>query len=530
MPLQPVTRRSVPDEVFDQVLGEVVDGGIGAGESLPSERRLAEVLGVSRPAVREALQRMAATRLVEVRHGGATTVRDFRRYAGMDLLPRLLVRRGKLDASVARSVLEARLAIGPAVAALAAARGGPALAAALTETLDRLAGTDDDVERQVHALEFWDQVVDAADSMVFRLMFNSLRAAYEPALEALAPLMAEEVGQVDAYRVLTAALGAGDPETARAAADRVLRPATESLLAALAALAAVRRGAPMTKPTPEIEALAAQRLAADEDRITGQAKRRQSLSLRAAGAEFWKHPSPWLIATFLVGAIAARVAVGGGSWWELVIPAALIALFPVIEWCIHVAILHWKPRTLGPVTIDSLLARDHRAHHADPRDLPLVFIPWKALVWLLPAYVAIAWLAMPTTASAFSLLVSVYGSHVRLRVDPLPGAQRPPAEVALVPLGVAQPPAAPLQERALLVHRDQRRYGGPAVRHLPGRPVRGADVTDRQGAARPRGDPLVAQHATLSARVGLAGVSRPLGSTVRRRRLVAGLPTSARPP
>jgi DNA-binding FadR family transcriptional regulator len=166
-------------------------------------------------------------------------VRDFRRYAGMDLLPRLLVRRGKLDASVARSVLEARLAIGPAVAALAAARGGPALAATLTETLDRLAGTDDDVERQLHALEFWDRVVDAADSMVFRLMFNNLRAAYEPALEALAPLMAEEVGQVDAYRVLTAALGAGDPETARAAADRVLRPATESLLSALAALAAV---------------------------------------------------------------------------------------------------------------------------------------------------------------------------------------------------------------------------------------------------------------------------------------------------
>jgi DNA-binding FadR family transcriptional regulator len=240
MPLQPVTRRSVPDEVFDQVLGEVVDGEIGAGEPLPSERRLAEVLGVSRPAVREALQRMAATRLVEVRHGGATMVRDFKRYAGLDLLPRLLVRRGELDPAVGRSVLEARLAIGPAVAALAAERGGPVLEATLTDTLDRLAATDDgpagDVERQVHALEFWDQVVDAADSLVFRLMFNSLRAAYEPALEALAPLMAEEVGQVHAYRVLTAAIGAGDPETARAAADRVLRPATESLLAALAAL------------------------------------------------------------------------------------------------------------------------------------------------------------------------------------------------------------------------------------------------------------------------------------------------------
>jgi GntR family transcriptional regulator, transcriptional repressor for pyruvate dehydrogenase complex len=235
MPLQPVNRRSVPDEVFDQVLGEVVAGRFGAGEALTSERRLAEVLGVSRPAVREALQRMAATRLVEVRHGGGTTVRDFKRSAGLDLLPRLLVRKGELDPEVARSVLEARLAIGPAVAALAAGRMGPPISAVLHTIVDRLAMTDD-VERQVLALEFWDYVVDSADSLVFRLMFNSLRAAYEPALEALAPLMAEEVGQVDAYRLLASALGSGDPDTARAAADRVLRPATESLLSALAAL------------------------------------------------------------------------------------------------------------------------------------------------------------------------------------------------------------------------------------------------------------------------------------------------------
>jgi GntR family transcriptional regulator, transcriptional repressor for pyruvate dehydrogenase complex len=240
VPLQPVIRRSVPDEVFDQVLDEVVDGEIGVGEPLPSERRLAEVLGVSRPAVREALQRMAQTGLVQVRHGGATTVRDFRRYAGLDLLPRLLVRRGELDTAIARSILEARLAVGPAVAALAAERGGQVLAATLTDIVDALAATEDgatgDVERQVHALAFWDQVVDAADSLVFRLMFNSMRAAYEPALEALAPLMADEVGQIDAYRVLTAAIGAGDPETARAAADRVLRPATTNLIAALEAL------------------------------------------------------------------------------------------------------------------------------------------------------------------------------------------------------------------------------------------------------------------------------------------------------
>ncbi len=124
MALKPVARRLVPEDVFDQLLGEVVDGELAAGDSLPSERRLAEVLGVSRPAVREALQRLSQARLVEVRHGGSTTVRDFRTSAGLDLLPRLLVRDGELDPAVGRSILQARQAIAPAVAALAAETSG----------------------------------------------------------------------------------------------------------------------------------------------------------------------------------------------------------------------------------------------------------------------------------------------------------------------------------------------------------------------------------------------------------------------
>ena len=133
-----------------------------------------------------------------------------------------------------------------------------------------------------------------------------------------------------------------------------------------------------------MEKLAAERVAADEERITGQARRRTSLGLGAAWREFWRHPSPWLISSFLAAAVVARVGVGGGSWWELVVPAALVAAFPVIEWVIHVVVLHWRPRSFGPVHIDSRLAQDHRAHHADPRDLPLVFIPWRGLLWLLP--------------------------------------------------------------------------------------------------------------------------------------------------
>ena len=233
MALQPVNRRSVPEDVFEQILADVLSGEMRPGEPLPSERRLAEVLGVSRPAVREALKRVAAAGLVEVRQGDATTVRDFRRHAGLDLLPRLLLRDGKLDVAVARSILEARLHNGPKVAELAAARRPSGLCELLDESIRKLELDADPVEQQRHALTFWDHVVDGADSIAFRLMFNTLRAAYEPALPALATMMAAEVGRVEAYRSLARAIDAGDPAAAETAARELLEPATAALMTAL---------------------------------------------------------------------------------------------------------------------------------------------------------------------------------------------------------------------------------------------------------------------------------------------------------
>ena len=236
MALQPVNRRSVPEDVFEQILAEVLSGEMQPGESLPSERRLADVLGVSRPAVREALKRVAAAGLVEVRQGDATTVRDFRRHAGLDLLPRLLVREDGLDLSVVRSILEARLHNGPKVAELAARRRPPELITRLYDTIRDLESDADPVRQQHHALAFWDHVVDGADSIVFRLMFNTLRAAYEPALPALATMMAAEVGNSPSYRALAAAIEAEDPAAADAAARQLLEPATGALMTALNAM------------------------------------------------------------------------------------------------------------------------------------------------------------------------------------------------------------------------------------------------------------------------------------------------------
>jgi DNA-binding FadR family transcriptional regulator len=233
MNLQPVNRRSVPEDVFEQIVSGVLSGEMQPGESLPSERRLAEVLGVSRPAVREALKRVSAAGLVEVRQGDATTVRDFRRHAGLDLLPRLLLRSGELDLSVVRSILEARLHNGPKTAELAAARRHPGLAVLLDEAIGNLESETDPVEQQRHALAFWDHVVDGADSIVFRLMYNTLRATYEPALPALAAVMAAEVGRPQAYRAVAAAIAAGDPDAARQAAVDLLGPATSAMLAVI---------------------------------------------------------------------------------------------------------------------------------------------------------------------------------------------------------------------------------------------------------------------------------------------------------
>ena len=161
----------------------------------------------------------------------------------------------------------------------------------------------------------------------------------------------------------------------------------------------------MSKPSPEIEANARERLAADEQRITGS--RRTTQTLGQAWLAFWRHPSPWLIGSVLVGAVVWRSTLHTFSWTELIVPVALVALFPVIEWVIHVGILHWRPRRVAGVPVDSLLARKHRAHHADPRVLPLVFIPWQVELWLLPSYVVIALLAFPSGATGATFLVAV---------------------------------------------------------------------------------------------------------------------------
>jgi hypothetical protein len=155
----------------------------------------------------------------------------------------------------------------------------------------------------------------------------------------------------------------------------------------------------------DVERLAKQRVAEDEAAFTGP--KRRSIGLGGAAKAFWRHPSPWLIGVLLASAAIARGLVGDWRLSDLWTPLVMLAVFPFFEWVVHVCVLHWRPRHVGRVTIDPLLSRKHRAHHADPRDVPLVFIPWQVHLWLVPLIVAIGLLAFPRPALGLTFMTVV---------------------------------------------------------------------------------------------------------------------------
>jgi hypothetical protein len=161
----------------------------------------------------------------------------------------------------------------------------------------------------------------------------------------------------------------------------------------------------MSKVDPDIEARAQQRLAAEETRMTGP--RRTQVTLGETFREFWKHPSPWMLLAAWAVAVGWRLGVGGWRLSDLWGPVALVVLFPVMEWVIHVFILHWRPRKVVGVRVDSELARDHRRHHADPRDVPLVFIPWRSLIFVILGYYAISLVAFPRLGQGLSFMLAL---------------------------------------------------------------------------------------------------------------------------
>ncbi|MEI6254812.1 MAG: sterol desaturase family protein [Mycobacteriaceae bacterium] len=139
---------------------------------------------------------------------------------------------------------------------------------------------------------------------------------------------------------------------------------------------------------------------------------RRGVTLADAAREFWRHPTPWLLSVALVISLAARVVVGDWRFSDAVLPFVVLAVFPFVEWVIHVFVLHWRPRRIAGVTVDPLLARKHREHHADPRITRLIFIPLQSLFGALGAALVTAFVIIPRTGLGLTFLVVVAGIGV----------------------------------------------------------------------------------------------------------------------
>lgn len=68
--------KSLPLVAIDRIKEYIISQGLLPGDRLPAERRLAEMLGVSRPVVREALSHLATLGLIEKHQGRGLFIRE----------------------------------------------------------------------------------------------------------------------------------------------------------------------------------------------------------------------------------------------------------------------------------------------------------------------------------------------------------------------------------------------------------------------------------------------------------------------
>ena len=107
------------------LINAILDGTYPPGSTLPGERDLAVQLGVTRPTLREALQRMERDGWISIQQGKPTHVRDIWTEGGLNVLSSLARYgyqgfEGHIPFDFIPRLLEVRLALAPAYARAAA--------------------------------------------------------------------------------------------------------------------------------------------------------------------------------------------------------------------------------------------------------------------------------------------------------------------------------------------------------------------------------------------------------------------------
>ncbi len=116
-PFAPIQK---PAQIAESRLIEaILNGSFPINSHLPGERELAAFLGVTRPTLREALQRLASDGWVEIHQGKTTRVRDYWKEGKLGVLNALSEHADQLPENFIPDLLNVRLAMAPTYTGLA---------------------------------------------------------------------------------------------------------------------------------------------------------------------------------------------------------------------------------------------------------------------------------------------------------------------------------------------------------------------------------------------------------------------------
>ncbi len=161
-----------------QLVTALLDGTYPPGSTLPNERSLAVELGVTRPTLREVLQRLSREGWIKIQHGKPSQVRDYWAKGGLSLLGTLADHAQYIPDNTILHLLEIRALFMPAATARAAAAAPEELAACF-----RTGCHLDDTARAYAAFDWKWQILATRRSgnPFFPLILNDFAAVFKKA-------------------------------------------------------------------------------------------------------------------------------------------------------------------------------------------------------------------------------------------------------------------------------------------------------------------------------------------------------------
>ncbi len=228
-PVDPRTNETVSTEVTRRLAAYLLDGNVRPGDRIPSERRMAEVFGVGRFVVREAVKTLAVLGVVEVKQGDGTY---YRRRVDSDLLSTVVDWGLLLDPERIEDLIEAQRLIEVAVAGLAALRSDSPAIARLRATVSEMQAAGTDIERFVRAdAEFHRLIADAAGNRTLIQTVSNIRSMLRVWITRTVQVPSDYEPFTSEHIEILGAITGHDIEAARLAMNRHMDSTVSRLLA-----------------------------------------------------------------------------------------------------------------------------------------------------------------------------------------------------------------------------------------------------------------------------------------------------------